>query len=184
MNEAGDMPGRWAPDPIGRHEFRWRDRSGWTGWVSDGSQPTFDPIASPPSQHRSTRFRNRSHAVHRLIIGIVAMLFGVAVIVVVAVLSTPPLVLVVASPIIWGGIEAAMAVRFLLTTAQPSTVPMTEPPPAVDFEDEVYVLDELVRENKISAEVRDLSLIKLRRKYQRTVSGDRAPATSDDAAGA
>jgi uncharacterized RDD family membrane protein YckC len=43
-----DNPARWAPDPLGRHQYRYWDGSQWTEHVSDdGVVSTDPPIASP-----------------------------------------------------------------------------------------------------------------------------------------
>ncbi len=165
MSDAGDVVGRWAADPIGKHEFRWHDQVSWTGWVSDGPRRSFDPIGSAPIAGASKRFKDRRHALRRLIIGVVAVVLGVALSAVTFASASPVVTVLFGGPIIWGGIEAVMASRYLVTKAQPSTVPPTDPPPPVDYAAEVGVLDELVRAGKISTETRDLAQIKLRRKY-------------------
>ncbi|MBI2709247.1 MAG: DUF2510 domain-containing protein [Actinobacteria bacterium] len=35
-------PARWAPDPLGRHEFRYWDGARWTEHVSDGGSQALD----------------------------------------------------------------------------------------------------------------------------------------------
>jgi uncharacterized RDD family membrane protein YckC len=43
-----DNPARWAPDPLGRHQYRYWDGSQWTEHVSDdGRVGTDPPIANP-----------------------------------------------------------------------------------------------------------------------------------------
>ena len=45
---AHDNPARWAPDPLGRHQYRYWDGSQWTEHVSDdGRVGTDPPIANP-----------------------------------------------------------------------------------------------------------------------------------------
>jgi uncharacterized RDD family membrane protein YckC len=45
---APDNPARWAPDPLGRHQYRYWDGTGWTEHVSDdGRVATDPPIANP-----------------------------------------------------------------------------------------------------------------------------------------
>ena len=78
MGDASDVVGRWATDPIGKHEFRWHDQVSWTGWVSDGPRRSFDPIGSAPIAGASKRFKDRRHAVNRLLMGVVAVALGVA----------------------------------------------------------------------------------------------------------
>lgn len=48
---AGGVPAaNWYPDPDGRHEFRYWDGATWTDNVSDGGQPSVDPLGGPPAQ--------------------------------------------------------------------------------------------------------------------------------------
>ncbi|HEY3673209.1 MAG TPA: RDD family protein [Acidimicrobiia bacterium] len=43
-----DNPARWAPDPLGRHQYRYWDGTQWTDHVSDDGQVGTDaPIANP-----------------------------------------------------------------------------------------------------------------------------------------
>jgi len=41
---------QWAPDPTGRHEYRWFDGATWTDRVADHGEEAVDPVASagPP----------------------------------------------------------------------------------------------------------------------------------------
>ncbi|MEA5118197.1 MAG: DUF2510 domain-containing protein, partial [Propionicimonas sp.] len=46
---AGQVQGRWAPDPFGRYELRWWDGRGWTQLVvSQGRQGVDPPVPSSP----------------------------------------------------------------------------------------------------------------------------------------
>lgn len=38
------VPAQWAPDPMGRHQYRWWDGGQWTPHVADNGQAGFDPI--------------------------------------------------------------------------------------------------------------------------------------------
>lgn len=43
------VQGQWAPDPYGRHQYRWYDGSRWTAQVSDSGLVSHDePVSSPP----------------------------------------------------------------------------------------------------------------------------------------
>ena len=42
-NPAPDNPARWAPDPLGRHQYRYWDGTGWTEHVSDDGRVGTDP---------------------------------------------------------------------------------------------------------------------------------------------
>ena len=49
MNDAPPNPPRWAPDPLGRHEYRYWDGGQWTEHVSDDGMVAVDPpIAAAP----------------------------------------------------------------------------------------------------------------------------------------
>jgi len=41
---AGGNPAAWHPDPVGRHQYRWWDGSGWTANVSDNGVVSEDPL--------------------------------------------------------------------------------------------------------------------------------------------
>jgi uncharacterized RDD family membrane protein YckC len=44
-----ENPARWAPDPLGRHQYRYWDGVQWTEHVSDDGRVTVDPpVAVPP----------------------------------------------------------------------------------------------------------------------------------------
>ena len=44
-----ENPARWAPDPVGRHQYRYWDGAQWTEHVSDDGMVTADPpVVSPP----------------------------------------------------------------------------------------------------------------------------------------
>jgi uncharacterized RDD family membrane protein YckC len=48
---APENPARWAPDPLGRHQYRYWDGAQWTEHVSDnGMVGTDPPIAQAPPQ--------------------------------------------------------------------------------------------------------------------------------------
>ncbi len=34
----------WQPDPVGRHQYRWYDGNGWTGYVGDFGVTSVDPV--------------------------------------------------------------------------------------------------------------------------------------------
>jgi hypothetical protein len=158
--------GQWAPDPSGAHEFRWREQTAWTGWVSDRGSTTFAPIGSAPDKRPAQAFSDRRHALNRLVAGLVAIVAGAGVTALTLFTSEPsPIFIIFYGPVIWGVLEGARAAKYLLTEAQPSAVPRTEPPPPVDFAAEVNILDELFRRGKLTAHTRDLAMIKLRRKY-------------------
>lgn len=40
-------PPVWAPDPTGRHQWRWWGGAAWTDHVADDGVATEDPLASP-----------------------------------------------------------------------------------------------------------------------------------------
>jgi len=43
-----ENPARWAPDPLGRHHYRYWDGGQWTEHVSDDGVVSVDPpVASP-----------------------------------------------------------------------------------------------------------------------------------------
>jgi hypothetical protein len=45
-----DNPARWAPDPLGRHQYRYWDGSQWTDHVSDDGVVQSDPpVVGPPA---------------------------------------------------------------------------------------------------------------------------------------
>jgi uncharacterized RDD family membrane protein YckC len=49
VNDAPPNPPRWAPDPLGRHEYRYWDGGQWTEHVSDNGMAAIDPpTAMPP----------------------------------------------------------------------------------------------------------------------------------------
>lgn len=76
----------WQPDPTGRHEHRWWDGAGWTDDVADagvsGTDPLHPPVhpGGPAAVHRTGMSRRAWAA---LIAGGVALVLGVAVLVVV-----------------------------------------------------------------------------------------------------
>jgi uncharacterized RDD family membrane protein YckC len=47
MSHTGDT-GWWAPDPSGRHEYRWWDGSAWTDQVADRGVQGVDPLPPYP----------------------------------------------------------------------------------------------------------------------------------------
>jgi hypothetical protein len=38
------VPEQWAPDPTGRHQYRWWNGSEWTEHVADDGRNSVDPI--------------------------------------------------------------------------------------------------------------------------------------------
>src|SRR4051794_6714622 len=51
MSDGGELEGRWASDPSGRHDYRYWDGSEWTGHVVDGGLlPT-----APPAPHQGAQ---------------------------------------------------------------------------------------------------------------------------------
>ncbi|MHB1928891.1 MAG: DUF2510 domain-containing protein [Acidimicrobiales bacterium] len=42
------VPAQWAPDPSGRHEYRWWDGKGWSDFVSDGGVESIDVTTGAP----------------------------------------------------------------------------------------------------------------------------------------
>ncbi len=42
---APSVPEQWAPDPTGRHQYRWWDGREWTPHVADNGVSGFDPIS-------------------------------------------------------------------------------------------------------------------------------------------
>jgi hypothetical protein len=164
-DEVSEVVGRWATDPIGKHDFRWHDQAGWTGWVSDGSRRSFEPIGSAQVQQSSTRFTTRRQAILRLMLGAGALIVGIGLSAVSVASPSPAFILVFVGPIIWGAIEFGRAARLLVRKVQPSTTPPVDMPPPVDYEAEVRILDDLVREGRLSAQAHDLALPRLRKKY-------------------
>jgi uncharacterized RDD family membrane protein YckC len=50
MEDGPSNPPRWAPDPLGRHEYRYWDGGQWTEHVADHGVNSVDPpTATPPS---------------------------------------------------------------------------------------------------------------------------------------
>jgi uncharacterized RDD family membrane protein YckC len=49
-----ENPARWAPDPLGRHEYRYWDGAQWTEHVSDGGVVSADPPIASPAQSVET----------------------------------------------------------------------------------------------------------------------------------
>jgi uncharacterized RDD family membrane protein YckC len=49
-----DNPARWAPDPLGRHEYRYWDGAQWTEHVSDGGVVRTDPPIAGPAPTADT----------------------------------------------------------------------------------------------------------------------------------
>lgn len=47
--QTPSSPARWAPDPSGRHEYRYWDGNEWTGDVSDGGHTSHDPLPTDGS---------------------------------------------------------------------------------------------------------------------------------------
>lgn len=45
---------QWAPDPTGRHEYRWYDGTTWTDRVADHGEEAVDPVAAPGPPTAST----------------------------------------------------------------------------------------------------------------------------------
>jgi len=43
------ITGRWEPDPMHRHAYRWWDGQTWTDWVSNNGQTSVDPLHHTPS---------------------------------------------------------------------------------------------------------------------------------------
>ncbi len=157
--------GRWAPDPIGKHEFRWHDDTSWTGWVTDANRQSFDPIANALVRvSPSKRFKNRRHALTRLFMGIGAIILGLGVAALILA-SSIGIVVVPAAFSLWGIVEVGLAIRYLVKKQQSSTVPTTDPPPPLDFGAEIKVLDDLLHRGKLSQHSYDLAAIKVRRKY-------------------
>ena len=65
MSDAPPNPPRWAPDPLGRHEYRYWDGGQWTEHVSDNGMVAADPpIAPPPPGAGSTPAPNPSSSAH------------------------------------------------------------------------------------------------------------------------
>ena len=50
MNQP-EHPPRWAPDPLGRHQYRYWDGERWTEHVADNGVNAIDPpaLAAPSS---------------------------------------------------------------------------------------------------------------------------------------
>jgi uncharacterized RDD family membrane protein YckC len=48
VDDAPPNPPRWAPDPLGRHEYRYWDGGQWTEHVSDQGTTSTDPPTAPP----------------------------------------------------------------------------------------------------------------------------------------
>jgi uncharacterized RDD family membrane protein YckC len=42
-----ENPARWAPDPLGRHQYRYWDGAQWTDHVADDGVVATDPVAAP-----------------------------------------------------------------------------------------------------------------------------------------
>jgi uncharacterized RDD family membrane protein YckC len=65
VSDAPPNPPRWAPDPLGRHEYRYWDGGQWTEHVSDNGMVAADPpIAPPPPGAGSTPAPNPSSSAH------------------------------------------------------------------------------------------------------------------------
>jgi hypothetical protein len=43
------VPASWAPDPTGRHQWRWWSGAGWTDHVADDGDQHEDPLDPDPS---------------------------------------------------------------------------------------------------------------------------------------
>lgn len=41
---GGSAPATWAPDPTGRHQWRWWSGVGWTDHVADDGEAAEDPV--------------------------------------------------------------------------------------------------------------------------------------------
>ena len=43
----GSVPAGWAPDPSGRHQWRWWGGASWTEHVADDGRAGVDPVGEP-----------------------------------------------------------------------------------------------------------------------------------------
>ena len=169
MASGGEVVrGRWELDPLGRHEFRWRDNDTWTGWVTDGARQSFDPLASAPRATLSKAFKGRRDSLKRLFLGIGAIGLGLAVTLIISLSATSPVEILPYGAILWGGVEVARSVRYLARGRQPLSVPTTPVPPRLDFQAELRLLDRQLHKDKLKQASYDLAAIKLRRKYNIT----------------
>jgi len=41
---SATVPAAWAPDPTGRHQWRWWSGAAWTDHVADGDEVSEDPL--------------------------------------------------------------------------------------------------------------------------------------------
>jgi len=64
VNDAPPNPPRWAPDPLGRHEYRYWDGGQWTEHVSDHGIPTIDPPTAAPTGTGATRSPDPATSAH------------------------------------------------------------------------------------------------------------------------
>jgi uncharacterized RDD family membrane protein YckC len=46
---APENPPRWAPDPLGRHQYRYWDGAQWTDHVADNGRNSIDPLTAVPA---------------------------------------------------------------------------------------------------------------------------------------
>ena len=166
MKSGGEVVrGRWEPDPLGRHEFRWRDETTWSGWVTDGLRQSFDAFGSAPGAIAAKAFDSRRHSIIRLAIGLAAILGGLAVTIFTAASEASVVEVVPIGVCIFGLVEVGRSLRFLVRGRQPLNVPTTPAPPRLDLRAELRALDARLHKGKLSQAAYELAAMKLRRKY-------------------
>ncbi len=164
---SGDevVAGRWQPDPIGKHAFRWHDSTALTGWVTDGNRQSFDPIGSATRAISTQAFKSQRDSLRRLVIGLLAMAASFGLTLFTATSSVSLVIILPVGAFVWGVVEVVRASRFLARGRQPANVPTTAPPRRLNFSDEIRVLDDRLHSGKLSRTAYDLAAIKLRRRY-------------------